>query len=237
MAYRSNRIRATAGVEVLAPDPIPKRTTNALLDILCLPLVASLPRKTVELAGQSIPLHYGFRRWAWRTERCVEIALGKRAVSNYSPATVLEVGNVLPLATRCEHSVVDKYEAGPGVINEDIVDFKPSRSYELVVSFSTLEHVGWDEMPQDPGKAAKALEVIGNLGKDLLVTIPIGHHPTLATAFVDGPFDLVVLLRKISRSACWVQRPIGEMESILYGQPYACGNGILVGVRGTPLRL
>jgi hypothetical protein len=35
--------------------------------------------------------------------------------------------------------VVDKYEKDVGVINEDIVDFQPGRSYELIISISTLD--------------------------------------------------------------------------------------------------
>lgn len=235
MGYRSSRIHAIEGVDLVEPESTPGRLRNAVLDIAVLPLILCLPRKDVEVLGIAVPLHYGFGRWNWRAERCVEIALGLRAMSKYDPSKILEVGNVLPLAVDCEHTVVDKYEAGPGVINEDIVDFDPQRQYDLVLSISTLEHVGWDELPQDPDKAGKALEAMSGLGRDLLITIPIGHHPTLAGTFIDGPFDDVVLLRKVSRTADWVARPLEEADEIEYGRPYANGNGILVGLRGDPL--
>jgi hypothetical protein len=38
--------------------------------------------------------------------------------------------------------VLDKYEQAPGVINEDVVSFSPPQKYDLIVSVSTLEHVG-----------------------------------------------------------------------------------------------
>ena len=238
MAYRSSRIRAAPGVEVLPPIAVasrPRRVTNAALDGLALPLVAALPRRKVTVGDYHVPLHYEFRRWTWRTERCVEIALGARAVRSRRREDVLEVGNVLPLAGVAGQTIVDKYEEGPGVLNVDIVDFDPGRTYELVVSISTLEHVGRDEVPQDPDKAPAALERVAQLGGELLVTIPVGVHPRLESAFLTGPFDHVALLVKTGRLARWQQRPIEERAQVRYGSPYACGNAILVGMRGRPL--
>jgi hypothetical protein len=232
MSYRSNAIDPTAGVEVL-PDPtFPGRNRNIVRDVLTLPLVVALPRKSVETLGVRLPLHYEFRRWTWRTERCVEIALGKYALSRVSPDDVLEVGNVLPLAGITGHTVVDKYERGPGVLNLDIVEYDPGRRFKLAVSISTLEHVGWDEEPRDPAKAAAALGRVGELADHLLVTIPVGVHREFERAFLDGPFDDVELLVKTSRQARWTRRPLAEREHIRYSAPYANANGILVGSRG-----
>ena len=237
MAFRSSHIRAAPGVEVLPPIGIGsrrRRAANAALDVLALPLVAVLPRRAVTVGGCRVPLHYEFRRWTWRTERCVEIALGGRALQSRRPEDVLEVGNVLPLAGIAGHTVVDKYEEGPGVLNVDIIDFDPGRTYELVVSISTLEHVGWDEVPEEPDKAATALEHIAQLGEKLLVTIPVGVHQRLESAFLTGPFDDIAFLVKTGRLARWAQRPIEERSRVRYGAPYAYGNGILVGMRGRP---
>ena len=145
MAYRSSRIRAAPGVEVLPPKEFAsprQRAMSAALDVLSLPLVAAGPKRSVVVCDTRVPLHYELRRWAWRTERCVEIALGERAMRAYRPDLTLEVGNVMSLAGVAGHTIVDKYEEGPGVLNEDIVDFDPGRTYELAVSLSTLEHVG-----------------------------------------------------------------------------------------------
>ena len=108
------------------------------------------------------------------------------------------------------------------------------RTYELVVSISTLEHVGWDEVPEEPDKAATALEHIAQLGEKLLVTIPVGVHQRLESAFLTGPFDDIAFLVKTGRLARWAQRPIEERSRVRYGAPYAYGNGILVGMRGRP---
>lgn len=70
---------------------------------------------------------------------------------------MLEVGNVLSHYFPIHHDIVDKYEVCPGVINQDIADFLPQEKYDLILSISTVEHVGWDEQPQEP---TKLLQVI-----------------------------------------------------------------------------
>jgi len=87
---------------------------------------------------------------------------------------------------------LDKYEKGKGVINEDVVDFTPSRKYDLIISISTLEHVGWDETPKEPEKAAKAIENLKrclNPGGKIVFTVPVGQNPCL---------DNLIKARKIS---------------------------------------
>lgn len=242
--YRSSRLHSpAAGTDVLAPEEYAGRAArlrSLALDVLTLPVVAARPSPRVCVLGAEIPVERELRRWSWRTERGMEIAMGKRALAGRDPAGVLELGNVLPLAGAAGHTVVDKYEQGPGVINEDILDWKAPRKYDLVVSISTVEHIGFDEIPPDHEKGPRALEVLRDHlapGGDLLVTIPVGYNRLLETAFVAGEvFDQVVLLVKASRRARWEERPLTERAEIAYGEPFACGNGVLVGVRGTPLR-
>ena len=44
---------------------------------------------------------------------------------------LLEIGNVLSHYFKWDHDVVDKYEKVEGVINEDVVDFRPSKKYDI----------------------------------------------------------------------------------------------------------
>ena len=234
MRYRSTRMKAAPGVVVLPPiSPYTRkqRWMNIALDMAAFPLVFAGPRRRVVLDGETVSLEYHFRRWSWRSERAVEIPLALRAMSRHAPDDVLEVGNVLTLYGMHGHTVVDKYEDAPGVLNVDIVDFEPGRRYGLVVSVSTLEHVGWDEEPREPDKASAALETISRLGDELLITIPVGYHPALEAAFLEGPFDSVVLAVRTSRFTRWEQRPLTELSTIQYGQPFAAGNGVLIGSR------
>ena len=64
---------------------------------------------------------------------------------NTSWKNIFEVGSVLSHYFPINHDVLDKYEKGHGVINQDVVDFKPHNKYDLIVSISTLEHVGFDD--------------------------------------------------------------------------------------------
>ena len=214
-------------------QPSPEgRRRNLALDALSLPFVLAGPRRTVDALGERIPLHYEWRRWSWRNERCAEIGLGRHVLESRDPSRVIELGNVLPLAGFGGHTVIDKYERGDGVVNVDILDYVPPRRFDLAISISTLEHVGWDEDPRDPGKAAVALQRFAELADDLLVTVPVAYHPAFEDAFVEGPFDRVELLVKTARDARWAPRPLAERSRIRYSAPYANANGILVGSRG-----
>ena len=91
-------------------------------------------------------------------------------------------------AAPAAHTVIDKYEHAPGVVNADALTFSGG-PYDLIVSISTLEHVGYDEEPRDAGKAARAIENLRGLlspGGELLATIPVGYNRELDDALRDG---------------------------------------------------
>ena len=77
------------------------------------------------------------------------------------------------------------------MINEDIIDFDPGRRYALIVSVSTLEHVGWDEdEPRDPEKVLRAIERLRELltpSGELLFTVPHGWQTDLDGLSLGGP--------------------------------------------------
>jgi hypothetical protein len=208
------------------------RLRHALMDLLTTPKVFLLRNSHPNIFGGPVPLHYGFKRWAWRSERGLEIALAKRAMNKFEPQNILEVGNVLFHSGISGHQIVDKYEVGPGVQNIDILEFEKQVAIDFLVSISTLEHVGWDEEPRDSDKARLALSHISDLSPNLLITIPVGHHLIFEDDFINGPFDAVYLAVKIRRSGRWERRPLEERKHIKYGWPYGYGNGVLIGVRG-----
>jgi hypothetical protein len=212
-----------------------ERLKQIALDLLALPAVALAPRRPfVDGGGEAIDLQYGpLRHYYWRSERSLEIPLARRAMAGRPPSSILEVGNVLGNVGIRGHVVVDKYEVAPGVLNVDVLDYEPEQPFDLALSISTLEHVGWDEVPRDPERAVKALAVMGELGRDLLVTIPVGYHRPLEQAFADGPFDTVTLAVRTSRVPRWEVRPLADLPSIRFGTPFACGNGLLIGSRTT----
>jgi hypothetical protein len=172
----------------------------------------------------------------WRSERAVELPVAWSRVRRADPASTLEVGNVLSNYFRARHAVVDKYERTPGVINEDIVDFDPGRRYELIVSVSTLEHVGWDEdEPRDPEKVLRAIDRLRELltpSGELLFTVPHGWHTELDAHIADGRVPLAGCwcLKRISADGRWVEVDYAELAEVAYDSPFRYANGVTVGV-------
>jgi hypothetical protein len=233
--YRSKKIAAVDGAQIVAGAAAVRtsdRVRNGVLDVLALPYVAATRASKPVVDGTTANLHYGFRRWDWRTERGLELALAKRFWAQRERTDVLEVGNVVQGIGLTGHTIVDKYERGPGVLNVDIMDYEPTREFAGVLCISTLEHIGWDELPQDPDKAGQALRRIATMGRDLLITIPVGCHRQLEREVIDGPFDRVALAVKTSRTARWEQRPLEDVDNHRYGSPFAYGNAVLIGIRG-----
>lgn len=94
---------------------------------------------------------------SWSNERAIEIPLAQERIRQAAGKRILEIGNVLAYYGQVPHEVVDKYERADGVRNIDVVDFHPAAPYDLIISISTLEHVGWDETPRDPAKLLRAV--------------------------------------------------------------------------------
>ncbi len=118
---------------------------------------------------------------AWRNERTVELPIALQMLEDCSGET-LEVGNVLPHYVDIQHDVLDKYEVARGVINEDASSYRPDKRYALILSMSTLEHMGWDEHPRDIDKPALAVVNLTSLlapGGTLVATLPVGQNPEL----------------------------------------------------------
>ncbi len=124
----------------------------------------------------------------WSNERKVEIPIIRELLKQNQGKRILEVGRVLPHYFPVSHDVLDKYEKGKDVINEDVVDFTPARKYDLIVSISTLEHVGWEETPKEPEKAIRAVENLErclNPGGKIVFTVPVGQNPYLDNLISD----------------------------------------------------
>ncbi len=184
--------------------------------------------------GRSIEYLYHMHNTTWRNERSVEVPIMWSWVRDVSPESVLEIGNVLSNYYPVRHDVLDKYERAPRVINEDVADFSTSKKYALIVSVSTLEHVGWDEDPKDP---EKILRSIANLkrglapGGKILVTMPFGENPELDRHLREGRirFREETCLRRASDQNDWVEASREEACSMAYDRKTPRANAIIVG--------
>lgn len=168
----------------------------------------------------------------WRNERAVEIPIALRAMRG----TTLEVGNVLWHYGVRGHPVVDKYERAPNVTNLDVLEYEPRERYDSIVTISTVEHMGFEEEVDDPGKPRRAVDHLASLlapGGGLLATIPLGYNPA-ATALCApdaGGFDQVRFLRRTTRSGNWQQAEWNDVRDSAYGTPFVAANAIAVGIR------
>lgn len=192
------------------------------------------PAATFTLNGE--PLRY-LRHWHATTflnERTIELPIVVAELTRARPKRLLEIGNVLNYYLTYPHVVVDKYEVSPGVLNEDVVEFRSAESFDVIVSISTIEHVGWDETPKDPDKTIRAVEHLRSLlsptGR-LVCTMPLGYNPHLDEHLVLGrlPFDEVRYLKRISPRNEWKEVKAEDVRGAAYGHPYMHANAVAVG--------
>jgi SAM-dependent methyltransferase len=172
--------------------------------------------RTFEFAGRRYRYAYRLYNLTWENERAVELPIVWRVLREAAGKRVLEVGNVLNHYGRYGHPVVDKYEQAPGVLNCDVVDYEPGEQYDLIVSISTLEHVGWDEEPRDPEKTLMAIKHLQKLlapGGMLLFTIPLGYHTTFDAYLREGRvrLDEQRYMKRVAKPCTWVEVPCEQV--------------------------
>lgn len=173
--------------------------------------------------------------FTWMNERAVEVPVIWEMVKKYHGKKILEVGNVLSHYFSFSHDILDKYEKGEGVINQDIVGFKPAGKYDLIVSISTLEHVGWDENPRDPGKVLRAVENLRNClvskGK-MIITLPLGYNPPMDELLGERgiPFSQQYFLKRISRDNKWKEVEWKDVCGAKFSDPFPNANGLVIGI-------
>lgn len=172
--------------------------------------------------GRRYRLHVALYNLTWMNERQVEIPLALQTLAGADAADVLEIGNVLTHYQPAGHTVVDKYEDAERTIKRDVVDYWPSRLYRLIISVSTLEHVGWDEPTRDPGKFHAAVTHLTQIlapGGLLWATLPLGYNPS-ADAFVAHPdpgFETEFVVRKANSPWHWSQSNLANALQHAYG--------------------
>jgi len=198
-------------------------------------IIPTLPKKTFQYKGTT--LEYFFHRYnmTWASERCVETPIGRLWLSKYRPNATLEVGNVLSHYGPIQHRVLDKFEKGPGVINEDIVEFKPPDRFQLILSISTFEHIGFDDSSDGSGSAEKILAAIKSCRSlltpegRLVITVPIHYNPAM-DQLIRGealPTDARTFLIRRGYTD-WVETDQAEALTAKYKEPFPYANAVMV---------
>lgn len=195
-------------------------------------------RRSFSLEGRSYPYYCGRYNTTWHHERAVELPVSWEIVRRFAPEQVLEVGNVLPHYFKTSHTVVDKDEADPRVVNSDIVEFTTDRRFELILSISTLEHVGFDySETAEPEKILVAVEHLRGLMSDhgrLLITLPMGYNPHLDRLLRGGElrFDRTLALQRVSQDNRWREAAWVDIARARYNDPFRGANGVVIGIVG-----
>jgi hypothetical protein len=190
--------------------------------------------KTFRFGGKTYEYLYHMYNKTWKNERGVEIPIFRELLMQYQNKRILELGNVLAHYCPVRHDIVDKYEVAPGVISRDVVEFIPQQKYDLIISISTLEHVGWDEHPRQPGKLLRAIEHLKErcLAPDgtLMASLPLGYNTYFDGLIENGqsPFTLQHFLKRISKKNYWVESDWGSCRTAPYGRSVA--NALYIGI-------
>jgi len=185
--------------------------------------------------GEKFRYFYSLYNNTWKNERAVEVPIIRRMVEQYEGRKILEIGNVLQHYCTVNHTILDKYETGKGVINEDIISFHPGEKYDLIISISTFEHVGYDEDIKDSSKILHSMDNLRNLLSDkgmAVLTFPLGYNPFLDRFLKQETikFTRIYCFKKKSRDNRWIEVNFRDIEEAKYGFPFPGANVLIFGI-------
>jgi 2-polyprenyl-3-methyl-5-hydroxy-6-metoxy-1,4-benzoquinol methylase len=190
---------------------------------------------TFDYRGERLGYHVDGGNRPFDNERAVELAIAVRVLTEHAdPETIVEVGNVLPHYLPTQHAVLDKFEHHRKVTwNEDVLEFRPPFEPELILSVSTLEHVGHVERPPDPTGFPRAVAALRSWlapGGQLFFTVPLGYNPSVLELLENASdsFDEVTVMRRISTENEWAPSSLEEVRDLRYGQPFPCANAVAI---------
>lgn len=176
----------------------------------------------------------------WRNERAIEIPIVYELLFNVrllnENIRILEVGNVLSHYFSVKYDIIDKYEKGKGVINEDIVTFNSNKEYDLIVCISTLEHIDKDYGEDyNPDKTFLAIENMKRLlaenGK-LVITVPIGNNKDMDELIMTGKikFDRMYCMKKTSFfKNTYIETDWNDIKDLSFTKGHG-SNGLIIGI-------
>lgn len=168
----------------------------------------------------------------WDNERGVEIPIIMKKLESFKGGKVLEVGNVLSHYYPVGWDVLDKFEKGVGVINQDAVSFSPSSRYDLIISISTLEHIGFDD-GTDPYKIVRTLHNLKEnclkQGGRMVCTMPLGYNKFMDKLLFNDQlgFDEKKYLKRASKNE-WIEVKKEELGNVAHGTTYIEASAIIV---------
>ncbi len=171
-------------------------------------------------------------------ERAVEIPYALEFLRANQKKKVLEVGNVMQGYTQIDvknHKVIDKYEKGKNVTNTDIIGLKDVKKYDVVLSISTMEHVGYDEPKKERGKTTSAMIKMAKAlkpGGIMLITVPLGYNPEIDDVVKKNKIKFYEMhfMKRVSALNSWAETTLEDALGRQYGVrwPAACAVAFLI---------
>ena len=191
-------------------------------------------KKTFNFSGKKYNYFIHKHNATFYNERAVELPIILEMYKKYDSNDILEVGDVLSHYIEPKHKVIDKFEKGPHIETVDAIYYNPGRKYQLIVSVSTIEHIGWDD---DPFKPELVLEAIKNLvsllseNGMLIVTAPIGYNEFLDENIVNNKLGFKEQrFLKRDKNNEWVETTLEFSMGKKYGKPFPSANALYVGI-------
>ncbi len=186
--------------------------------------------------GEEYEYFYHRYNATWDNERIIEVPIIQRIIEKNLSKKILEVGNVLSHYFPTSHDILDKYEHGKNVINQDVETFESARKYDVIISISTMEHVGWDfpdvRDPRKIGASLLNLKKYLTSGGEMFVTMPLGYNHEMDKQLFGGTlaFDEEYFLKRVDKGNRWEQVSKDLVRGSKYGSPFYAANAIVLGV-------
>ncbi len=185
--------------------------------------------------GEKYTYFYNPYNFTQTNERIIEVPIARKIIKKFNKKKILEVGNVLSHYYPVNYTILDKYEKSENLINEDVTTYLPKEKYDLIISISTLEHVGWNEKKKDSKKIPVAIKHLYSLLKKkgmLFFTMPLGYNPYLDNIFRKKRIPLAKLyfLKRVSNLNEWKQVSFEDVKNARYNYPFYKANALIVGI-------
>lgn len=175
---------------------------------------------------------------ASQNSRTVEVPIALRAIlearRKQPTVRVLELGNVLSHYGSISWPVVDLRE--PGCINADIMTWQSPERYDLVISISTIEHIGYGRYarytaPTTPARVLKRLRACLAPRGRILATMPTGYNAALDDLLRAGALgaDRLWFMRRVSDANEWAECSMEEALAMpYYDGGHRWGGGLVI---------
>jgi len=156
------------------------------------------------------------------------------ALEELSKLTILNTILYNESPIRKEEIDYDKFEEISELFR-DVIDFKSSKKYDLILSISTLEHVGWDEEIKESDKILYTIENLKSCLADmgiLIVTMPLGYNSYLDILLKEKriEFTKTYFMKRITSDNKWAETAWEDVKDSKFSYDPVFANGLIIGI-------